>query len=109
VAIEDSQSDWRVQYPQEMAQEGIRSVLAAPLRSRGAALGVVRVYTGEVHHFDEAERQFLGMIAELAAIALENARTFETLRTEVHDLRRQVAELRQRLGLPRSTSGSAQV
>ncbi len=105
VQIEDCMSDWRVQYPAEMAREGIRSVLVAPLQSRGSALGVIRVYTAEVRHFDDAERSFLKLIAELAAIALDNARVFEALRTEVHELRRQVAELRQRLGLPRTTSG----
>ncbi len=109
VQIEDAMSDWRVQYPSEMAKEGIRSVLVAPLQSRGAALGVIRVYTGEVRHFDDAERSFLRLIAELAAIALENARVFEALRTEVHELRKQVAELRHRLGLPRSTSGPSLV
>jgi GAF domain-containing protein len=109
VAIEDCLSDSRVQYPTEMAKEGIRSLLVAPLQGRGPALGVIRVYTAEVRHFDDGERAFLLLIAELAAIALENARTFETLRTEVHDLRRQLAELRQRLGLPRSTSGTSLV
>ena len=109
VQIEDCLSDWRVQYPTEMAKEGIRSLLVAPLQSRGAALGVVRVYTAEVRHFDDAERAFLRLIAELAAIALENARTFETLRTEVHELRRQVAELRQRPEQPRPTSGTGLV
>jgi len=107
VAIEDCLSDWRVQYPTEMAKEGIRSLLVAPLQSRGPALGVIRVYTADVRHFGDAERAFLKLIAELAAIALENARTFEALRNDVHDLRRQVAELRQRLGLPRSTSGTS--
>ena len=109
VAIEDCLSDNRVQYPLEMSQEGIRSLLVAPLQSRGAALGVIRVYTAEVRHFDDEERSFLKMIAELAAIALENARTFEALRNEVHDLRRQVTDLRQRIGLPRSPSGTGLV
>ena len=107
VQIEDCLSDWRVQYPTEMAKEGIRSLLVAPLQSRGAALGVIRVYTAEVRHFDDSERAVLRLIAELAAIALENARTFEALRTEVHELRRQVAELHQRLGNP--TSGTSLV
>jgi GAF domain-containing protein len=106
VVIEDAHNDSRVQYPQEMRQEGIRSLLVAPLQSRGSALGVIRVYTDEVRHFESAERTFLLMIAELAAIALENARVFETLRNELHDLRRQVSDLRQRLGLPRSPSGT---
>ena len=94
IAIEDCYNDPRVQYPQEMRDEGIRSLLVAPLQSHGSAIGVIRVYTDEVREFDSSERAFLLMIAELAAIALENARIYEALRNEIHELRRQVGELR---------------
>ena len=55
----------------------------------GVAIGVVRVYTGEPRQFAEAERQFLRAIAELGAIAIDNARVYETPWAELKAIRRE--------------------
>lgn len=83
VAIEDATTDRRLQYPHEAAEEGIRSMLVAPLESRGAALGVIRIYTAEPRRFGESEKCLLRFVAELSAIAIGNARAFDALRQEV--------------------------
>jgi GAF domain-containing protein len=89
VAVEDATTDPGFQYPQEAAAEGIRSVLVAPLAVRGVAIGVIRVYTGETRQFAEHEKDFLRAIAELSAIAIDNARVYETLQAELLAIRRE--------------------
>jgi GAF domain-containing protein len=82
VYIENAQSDPRWQYPEKASEEGIFSVLVAPLTAEGKVVGVLRIYTGEVRRFDDEEMQFLGAMARLSALALENARLHQTLRSD---------------------------
>ncbi len=72
IAVRDATTDPGTQYPQAAAREGIRSVLAVPLRLGHRYVGVLRVYTGEIHEFTPEERAFLAGVANLAARALAN-------------------------------------
>lgn len=81
VQIADVARDWRWQYPEEAEQEGIRSVLSVPLRGKSGIIGVLRTYTAAPHDFDEDEQRFLLAVANLGALAIENARCHE--RTEL--------------------------
>ena len=80
--VENAQSDPRWQYPQKAQQEGIFSVLVAPLTAEGKTVGVLRIYSSEVRVFDEEEMRFLEAMARLSALALENARLHESLRSD---------------------------
>jgi GAF domain-containing protein len=80
VYVENAQSDPRFQYPEKAKQEGIFSLLVAPLTAEGKAVGVLRIYSGEVRRFDEQEMRFLEAMARLSGLALENARMHQTLR-----------------------------
>ncbi len=72
------------QYPEEALREGIRSVQAIPLmaldRDTGQqrVIGVLRVYSAQPQRFGEDEISFLQSIANLGAIALENARLHQS-------------------------------
>ncbi len=77
--IYDVQREAGFQYPEEAAREGIRSVLAVPLRVREEIIGVLRAYSAQPHRFSEEEVEFLEAIADLGAIAIENARLHEAL------------------------------
>ncbi len=79
VMIEDARSDPRFQYPGEAREEGIVSVLVAALRVQDLSIGVLRVYTDEVHIFSEEERELAEAIASLSALAIENGRLYERL------------------------------
>jgi GAF domain-containing protein len=68
-----------LQYPQEALAEGIRSILAVPLRLHGELIGVLRVYSAQPHRFGEEETELVQTVADLAAIALENARLHQSL------------------------------
>ncbi len=93
VFIEDVANDRRVQYPQEMAREGIRSVLLAPLVARGTSVGVIRIYSAEPRHFEQQEQDFLRIIAEMAAVSIDNARVHDTLLAELKSLRQRVHDM----------------
>jgi two-component system NtrC family sensor kinase len=63
------------------APEGVRDVLVTPLKARGETLGALVVgYRGE-HEFNVEEKKLLEGLAEMAALALDHARLFETLGT----------------------------
>jgi len=79
VAVPDVTKDPGFQYPEEAAKEGIRSVLCVPLSVREKPIGVLRLYTGESHRFTDEEIEFLSTLANQAAVAIENARTYQRL------------------------------
>jgi signal transduction protein with GAF and PtsI domain len=80
--IEDAQTDQNFQYGERAKQEGIKSVLVVPLGIGKQIIGVLRVYTGKVHLFKEKDVQFLEAVASLSAIAIENARLHQNIKTE---------------------------
>jgi len=82
VYVENAQSDPRWQYPEKAQQEGIISVLVAPLTAEGKSVGVLRIYSGEVRRFEEEEMRFLEAMARLSGLALENARLHQTLKSD---------------------------
>ena len=61
--------------------EGVRDLALVALRARGEALGVLAVGYRASHRFNAEERQQLEGLAEMAALALDNARLFQTLGT----------------------------
>jgi len=79
VAVFDVTKDPGFQYPEEAAKEGIRSVLCVPLSVREKPIGVLRLYTGEIHRFTDEEIDFLTTLASQAAVAIENAQTYQRL------------------------------
>ena len=81
VMINDVSTDSRFQYGEAARREGIVSVLCVPLEVRGTAIGVMRVYTGERCTFHEDDIQFLSVLARLAALAIENASLYESVKS----------------------------
>jgi len=81
VTIPDVRTDKRFQYGSEAAKEGLVSLVVVPLKARGdKVVGVLRIYSGEPREFDAEELEFLGCIANLSGIALENARMYHALK-----------------------------
>lgn len=86
VYIEDASKDPRFQYPEEARREGIVSVLSVPLRLADRKIGVLRVYTSELRRFSPEEIEFLQAVAAQAAVAIQNAALFETLKQQYKDV-----------------------
>ncbi|MHC1711216.1 MAG: GAF domain-containing protein [Solidesulfovibrio sp.] len=82
VQIKDARSDPRFQYPDAAKEEGIISVMALPLTVEGRSIGVLRLYCDNVREFDQSEMDFVSAIANLSAIAIENARLHQALKTD---------------------------
>lgn len=67
----------------------LRSVIVVPLRARGRALGVlVLVRSGSADPFGDSELHLADLIAQRAALAIDNARLFFGLDAERRRLRR---------------------
>jgi signal transduction protein with GAF and PtsI domain len=77
VSIYDIRADENARYRNEAIEEGIRSILSIPLRSGKEVIGVLRMYTSEPVEYSGEDLKFVTAIAEQAAIAIVNARTFE--------------------------------
>lgn len=82
VFIPDATKDARVQYKREAAEEGICSILSVPLSVKGRVVGVLRLYTSEPRTFSEEEIDFIEALAEMGAIAIENAWMYESIRKD---------------------------
>jgi signal transduction protein with GAF and PtsI domain len=105
VVVPDATNDNRVQYAKEKIEEGIVSILTVPMNLRGEIIGVVRVYTAEKREFTEDAIYFVQAVANLGAIALENARLYENIQKNYDDLRQEMLEWRTSMaisGTPRS-------
>jgi signal transduction protein with GAF and PtsI domain len=72
----------KLQYPEEAAREGISSILVMPLTVEGRVIGVLRVYDKECREHPPREVEFLQAVADLSAIAIENARLHQALKME---------------------------
>jgi signal transduction protein with GAF and PtsI domain len=81
VWLKDAQTAKDFQYGAMAQAEGIKSVLVVPLMLEKKAIGVLRVYADRIRQFREDELKFLDAVANLSAIALDNARLYGTLQT----------------------------
>ena len=78
----NAQTDPGWQYPEKARAEGIHSVLVVPLMVEKKAIGVLRAYAADERSFTPDEIRFMEAVANLSAIALENARLHQALRRD---------------------------
>jgi two-component system NtrC family sensor kinase len=64
-----------------------RSIVAVPIKYRGAVWGVIEAINKRDGVFDERDRDMLESLAGSAAIALENARLYQAEREQTHRLK----------------------
>ena len=98
VAILEATEDERVQYREQAKKEGIASILSVPMTLRQEVIGVVRVYAGEPRHFGMDDIYFVGAVANLGAIALENASLYDAVQRDYASFRQEMLEWRAALG-----------
>jgi diguanylate cyclase (GGDEF)-like protein len=68
-----------------LEQEGIRSVLAVPISSRGTAFGAIAVYSDRKDRFSEQDEELLATIGSQVGVAVENARLYEKTLELAHE------------------------
>ena len=95
VIIEDYLTDPRRTTPPipEILEEHLVSFIAARFAAKGKLLGVLHVANRTSTHFSEHDAKLLQAFANLAAIAVENARLYERVQSLA------VLEERQRIGM----------
>ena len=98
VAVLEATKDDRIQYREQAKKEGIVSILSVPMMLREETIGVIRVYTAEPCHFTLDDMYFVGAVANLGAIALENARLYEATQKDYETFRQDMLEWRAALG-----------
>ncbi|HEY3650669.1 MAG TPA: helix-turn-helix domain-containing protein [Streptosporangiaceae bacterium] len=80
-------------------QEDTRSALAAPLRAHGEVVGVLEVWRRRHSVFTERDVRRLMSLADLATIAIENARLYEQQRRMLAELRETQGSLQHQVDL----------
>ena len=89
-SITDVTQESGFQYVEAASREGIRSVLVLPLRIHDLMVGVMRLYSGQVRHFAPEEISLANAVADLGAIAIENARLHQMLKNRLEALKEDV-------------------
>lgn len=79
VSIYNATTDPRVDYHEAIANEGIKSILAIPIRNELEIIGVLRLLTAEHHSFTPGEIHFAMTVAEEGGNAIEKARTYRKI------------------------------
>lgn len=77
IAVYDVQKEKRYQFREIAKSENLTSMLAVPMVVKDKAIGVINVYTKEPHDFNQEEINMLQMIANQAAVAVENTKLVE--------------------------------
>ena len=68
------------------AIESIRSELAVPLMFRGKCVGVLDIQSRHLDYFTKEQQRIVTLLASRLAIAIENARLFQKVRTQAETL-----------------------
>lgn len=87
----DLSHDPRARFPQLHEGGALRSMLATPLIVGDQALGALTVLRRDVHRFTPEEESLAAAFADQAAMALERARLFSSVRTYSEQLEAMVA------------------
>lgn len=72
IIIENVANDPRYRYKELAEKEHLVSMLAVPMVIKGNAIGIINVYTKKMHVFNQEEIDVLQMVANQAAVAVEN-------------------------------------
>jgi signal transduction histidine kinase len=81
INIPDIRQSSLLQYPDWALQEGIFSMVSAPLMGKTRPLGILRAYADGQDRFTPDDESFLSAIAAQGSIAIENALAYQTIET----------------------------
>ena len=87
VAIYDASHDQRIDYHQQMMEEGVVSLLAVPVKVNSEVIGVMRILTEAPRVFTDTEVRFAVTLAEVGGTAIRNARNYRRINLLVEQAR----------------------
>ena len=88
-------------FPEAARQEGIQSILVAPIPIRGKITGILRLLSRTRREFNSLEIEFVAALAEQCGIAIENARIYDEQQRQLNyfkaicEIGRAIGETRQ--------------
>jgi signal transduction protein with GAF and PtsI domain len=77
IVIEDVRKEERYNFRELAVKENLTSMLVVPMVVKDKAIGVITVYTKNPHVFTQEEINVLQMVANQAAVAVENTKLVE--------------------------------
>ena len=77
LVIFDVEKESRYQLRDLAVKENLTSLLSVPMIVKDKAIGAINVYTKKPHHFVQEEINVLQMVANQAAVAVENTKLVE--------------------------------
>jgi len=77
IVIYDVRDEKKYYYRDLAVKENLTSMLSVPMVVRDKAIGIINIYTKEPHSFTQEEIDILQMVANQAAIAVENTKLIE--------------------------------
>lgn len=87
VVIKNAATDKRVQYQQMNKEEGIVSILSAPIKTKEKVIGVLRLYSGVKREFTADEIMLVTALAYLGGLAIQNASLYLMCQTDMKELK----------------------
>jgi GAF domain-containing protein len=90
VVVSDATRESDFAFPEHLEKEGLRSVICTPLKVKGRAIGVLRLYMGRLRELTHADRVLIQILADFSAISIENARLYNHIVRDYEDLTRDV-------------------
>ena len=86
VAVRDAQADPRFKFLPETREKELHSLLAVPLVNRERVIGAMNVQTIDYHDFSADEIEFVSLIGDLAAGALDRASLYDQMQRQIAEL-----------------------
>ncbi len=77
LTIYDVRQEQRYKYRDLAVKEELTSMLSVPMIVKDRTIGIINVYTKTPHHFSQDEIDVLQMVANQAAVAVENTKLME--------------------------------
>ena len=87
VVIKDATTDKRVQHRKEKKEEGIVSILSAPIMAKEEVIGALRLYSGVPREFKEDEIMLVTALAHQGGLAIQNASLYLMVQEDMKDLK----------------------
>lgn len=87
IIIDDAKTDKSLSFHSRNREEGITTLLAAPIKTVHGVIGVMQLYYGHKKHFYDDEVLMVNALAAQAGTAVQNAACYLTLENEMDDLK----------------------
>ena len=87
VIIDDVESDDRLQYRDEVIQEGIASMLVVPIKVKEDVIGILRLCSAVKRHYPRDIIVLVEALAQTGGLAIQNASMYLALQDDMKELK----------------------